>query len=182
MRHLLDYLNAFPMSYDEYVEEMLDIYTPPHSTMNTVSVCNELNAFVEERAIYKDVKLFSRSGKFYRPTEIIATPHRIRPQFLGLRHVRITGSYKGNMTISPMETIRLISILESFVGNLLVLGKTYKAGAATCSIVKRKDAMYLNIDYNHREYEQSYLDKCNCKITINILRTITHNSDFWFYD
>jgi len=181
MKHQVVYLPAIGKPYDEYVEEVESGEINFYSYTHTVEVCNEFYAVVEERVEYKDVKLFSLSGNYYKPNKMLAVPRRVKPQFLGIAHVDSKGGYSA-VTLNPMDTVRLIAIMESFTSSQMIAGKTYKAGCAVCSYEVRNKEYYLCIDYGKEAFKKSYLDKCNCKIVASVLRTIVHGSDFWFYD
>jgi len=163
------------LTYDEYVNNLPE--SSEYTFERPIKVCDELVAVVNERARYNDKKIFGKSGSYYKPNDIVVTETRLRPQFLGLFH---TGEFVNvpNYRLKPMETVELMTVLDSFVGNSLNVKRVYRRSAFSFWTEKNDNGMVLCIDYGE-DLKKSYLDKCYCRITAGVLRTILANCDFW---
>lgn len=173
------FFNIDPKTYEEHIKGICENYFEADCHMNDVRICNELNAWIAERVIYHDKKIFKQDGQYYKPTNIVMIPQRIKPQFMHLSHVDSSANH--NIDIGPMGAVKLLTVMESFTSNHLTNGKTYKINNVSCYLKKRGGLLYLCIDYNNEKLKNSFLDKCHCKMAANVLRTIINNSDFWFY-
>ncbi|XOB63894.1 hypothetical protein ACMC5R_07285 [Deferribacteres bacterium DY0037] len=167
-------LPAPTLSYDEYIEGLPE--SSEYTCERTIPVCNELVAVIEERVRYNDKKLFDKTKGYYKPHDIVVVGTRMRPQFLGLFHTEEFINVP-NFRLKPMEAVELMSVLDGFASNCLNTGRVYRRSAFSFWMEKRENNV-LCIDYGE-DLKQSYLDRCYCKITAGVLRTIIANCDFW---
>ncbi|ADD67512.1 hypothetical protein Dacet_0728 [Denitrovibrio acetiphilus DSM 12809] len=177
MRFEADNMFKPTWTYDDYIESLKIGESCEYREERTVSVCNELIACIDERIVYSDRKIFDQNGRYYKPTDIVVTGNRARPQFNGLLHVEMTVD-RGSVLIPPIKAVELMSAFEGFVGNSLSLHKEYRQGCFTFSVVKKNEIMNLCVDYGHG-LKKSYMDKCYCRLAASVLRTILSNCDFW---
>jgi len=166
-------------SYDEYKDHMLSSKSHELHFDNSAMLCEELSTIIVERVVYNDKKIFDKWGSYYKPSEIVPVQHRLKPQFLGLKHISDFTDYP-NTTISPMGAVELMTACESFVSNLLNK-RIYRRIEFSFSMEERNGSKVLCIDYREG-FTKSYFDKVYCKIVANRLRTIISKSDFWLCD
>lgn len=177
MRFENEFIGSTDLSYDEYKNNLAKHNSDELIKQREITVCDELVAVIEERVRYSDRKLFDMSGRFYKPVDIVVHATRIRPQFLGLAHAE-DETDADNMLITPIEAVELMSALEGFVGNTLDTSRTYRRSSFSFSVQKRDKNLVLCIDYGGGR-KKSYMDKCYCRMTASVLRTILSNCDYW---
>lgn len=173
-----DYDSNLPVplvQYEDYIQNIPD--DGEYRKERIIQVCDELVALIDERARYNDKKIFGKSGNYYKPSDIVVTATRIRPQFLGLFHdadFHIAPNYR----FKPLDAVELMAVLDSFVSNNINVERVYRRRVFSFKVVKRDDSIVLCIDYGE-DLKKSYLDKCYCRITAGVLRTILSNCDYW---
>jgi hypothetical protein len=168
-------LPAPTLSYDEYIDGLPE--SSEFACERTVQVCDELVAVISERVRYNDKKLFDKTKGYYKPHDIVVAGTRMRPQFLGLFHTEEFINVP-NFRLKPMEAVELMYVLDGFASNSLNTKRVYRMNAFSFSMTTRDGNNALCIDYGE-DLKKSFLDKCYCKITAGVLRTIIMNCDFW---
>lgn len=168
-------LPAPTLTYDEYINGLPE--SSEYTYERTIPVCNELVAVIAERARYNDKKIFSKNSSYYKPNGIVVIGTRMRPHFLGLFHTEELIDIP-NFRLKPMEAVELMSVLDGFAGNSLNTERVYRRNTFSFWAERKDKNMVLCIDYGE-DLKKSYLDKCYCKITAGVLRTIITNCDFW---
>lgn len=141
-----------------------------------VKVCDELHAIIHEKAKLNDKKLFSPKDGYMKPYDIMVTGTKAKTEFHGLIHAS-EDAEEFNPTISPLETLELVSALEAFVGNNLNTNKAYRNDSFIFYVTTRDNNLVLCIDYGNNK-KKSYLDKYYCRSAVSIIRNILNTSEY----
>jgi len=131
--------------YKEYKDYLESMQSNEICFDETIVVCNELTAVLYENIAYSDRKLFNKDGHFYKPSKIVVTPKRQKPQLLGLVH-NDEDLHFPDVKISPIETLDLMSACESFASNKLSK-RVYRRESFSFYMIDRENEKILCIDY-----------------------------------